>query len=354
MSFTRWWLFPVWFFALFTGAKSFVDNPLLGSQRLNRLGLHRWRVRIAHRVTALRRRRLAARVEPELRHHFDANGFAQIEQWLAPATFAALVEKVSELEARCRSHQQGDTVTVRVPLDPGVLQTVPELRSVLQERCWKALLSYVAGSAVRPLYYLQAIEGGVSPGPPDPQQDLHADTFQPSMKAWLFLTDVGEEDRPLTYVPGSHRLTPERLAWEEQKSLNVAECGDRLSQRGSFRVREDELAGLGLPPPIRFCVPANTLVVIDTCGFHARAASDRPSLRVELWAMQRRQPFLPWAGRSLLPLSLDGRASWLLSLADKLDRWGLRKQHWGSAGSWRARLQSRRLPVGAGAEQREA
>lgn len=341
MSFTRWWLFPVWFVALFTGAKSFVDNPLLGSRRLNRRGLHRWRVRMAHRVTGLRRRRLAGRVDPALRRQFDEKGFVQIEGWLPPATFAALTEKVAALEAGCRTHQQGDTVTVRVPLDPAVVRAVPELRDVLEDGRWKGLLSYVAGSGVRPLYYLQAIEGGVSAGPPDPQQDLHADTFQPSMKAWLFLTDVGEADRPLTYVPGSHRLTAERFAWEDRKSLNVLESGDRLSQRGSLRVREDELAGLGLPPPISFSVPANTLVVIDTCGFHARAASDRPSLRVELWAMQRRQPFLPWAGRSLLPLSLDGRARWLLSLADRLDRWALRKQHWAPAGSWRARITER-------------
>jgi hypothetical protein len=353
MSLTRWWLFPVWFFALFTGAKSFVDNPLLGSRRLNQLGLHRWRVRMAHRVTGIRRRRIAGRVEPELRSQFDSNGYVQVEQWLPPATFAHLVEKVSALEAGCRSHQQGDTVTVRVPLDPSVVRAVPELQSVLQDKRWKALLSYVAGSGVRPLYYLQAIEGGVSPGPPDPQQDLHADTFQPSMKAWLFLTDVGADDRPLTFVPGSHRLTPERLAWEDNKSVGIAEHGDRLSQRGSLRVRDHELAGLGLPPPKSFCVPANTLVVIDTCGFHARAASDRPSLRVELWAMQRRQPFLPWRGRSLLPLSLDGRASWLLKLADVLARWGLRKQHWARAGSWQARLQSRRHPRRAPAEPRE-
>ena len=39
------------------------------------------------------------------------------------------------------------------------------------------------------------------------------------MKAWLFLTDVARDEGPLTYIPGSHRLTPARLAWEKQKSL---------------------------------------------------------------------------------------------------------------------------------------
>jgi hypothetical protein len=112
---------------------------------------------------------------------------------------------------------------------------------------------------------------------------------------------------------------------------------DRLSQRGSFRVSGDDLAAMGLPPPTRFCVPANTLVIADTCGFHARADSHRPSLRVELWAYCRRSPFLPWTGFDPLswrPLA-DRRAEWLTAALDRLDRRGWWKQHWQPAGPWR-------------------
>src|ERR1700694_3362140 len=56
------------------------------------------------------------------------------------------------------------------------------------------------------------------PGPPDPQTALHADTFHPTVKAWLFLTDVAADAGPFTYVPGSHRLTPERLPLEMRSS----------------------------------------------------------------------------------------------------------------------------------------
>jgi hypothetical protein len=338
MLLKRWWLFPIWLVALFTGAKSFVDNPILGSRRLNRLGLHAWRVRLAHDMAHLRRTKLSKSVDPEFRSQFDESGFVMVKDWLPASTFNNLRTALFDLETSCRAHQQGDTVTVRVPLSRKLFRQVPALRTILEERRWRALMSYVASSGVRPLYYLQAIEGGALAGPPDPQHDLHADTFQPSMKAWLFLTDVREEDRPLKYVPGSHKLTPERLAWERERSIDVARSGDRLSQRGSFRIPEDHLGNLGLPEPMSFCVPANTLVVVDTCGFHARAASSHTSLRVELWALQRRQPFLPWSGRSYLPLSVDGRADWLLSLADLLDQLGLRKQHWRRAGSWSRRL----------------
>ena len=113
-------------------------------------------------------------------------------------------------------------------------------------------------------------------------------------------------------------------------STQVLSSDERLSKRGSFRVQAEDLVELGLPSPTRFCVPANTLVIADTCGFHARANSHRPSLRIELWAYCRRSPFLPWTGGGLLsfrPIAAR-RMQWLASILDKLDQRGWAKQHW--------------------------
>jgi hypothetical protein len=131
-------------------------------------------------------------------------------------------------------------------------------------------------------------------------------------------------------VPGSHRLTPERIAWEREKSL--AASLDRLSGRGSLRVTESELVRLGLPPPKRFAVPANTLVVADTHGFHARGASERPSRRVEIWAYGRRNPFLPWAGADVWSARAlaERRVPMTWATVDLLDRLSLMKQVWKS------------------------
>jgi len=124
-----------------------------------------------------------------------------------------------------------------------------------------------------------------------------ADTFHPTAKAWLFLTDVAEEDGPFVYVPGSHRLTQARLDWEQRMSVAVsAGAGDGNTRHGSFRISVDMIEQLGLPPPMKLPVPANTLVVADTFGFHARGGSMRPSSRVEVWGFARRSPFLPWNG----------------------------------------------------------
>ena len=195
-------------------------------------------------------------------------------------------------------------------------------------------MAYVASTRSAPLYYIQTIAAGVVEGPRDPQLELHSDTFHPSLKAWLFLTDVPDDGRPLTYVAGSHRMTPERAAWEQDKSVTVMAGGDRLSQRGSLRISPDELPALGLPQPTHFSVPANTLVAVDTCGFHARADSDRPTVRVELWAYSRRSPFLPWTGAHLLswrPIAIR-RAEWLGSIVDRLAARGLMVQHWRRVG----------------------
>ena len=324
-----WWRAPLWLFALATGAKSFVDNPILGSAALNRRGLHVARVRLAHKLAWSRRRRLASKVPTEWRAQFDRDGYVEVCDFLPAEIFQRLQQALLNAEFDSREQQQGDAITRRVPIGPAMLARVPELRQLLTNKRWRGLLAYVASTRAEPLYYVQTVLSGVAPGGPDPQLELHADTFHPSLKAWLFLTDVTDDQAPLTYVPGSHLLTPERLAWEQERSVAI-QSADRLSQRGSLRVAPEELPALNLPPPRRFAVPANTLVVVDTSGFHARGSADGRHVRAEIWAYARRTPFVPWTGFDLLsvpPVAIR-RAQWLPHIVDALDRLDLKKQHW--------------------------
>lgn len=332
-----WWRAPLWLLQLATGAKSFVDNPIIGSPALNKRGLHVGRLKLAHRMAWWRRRRLAGGLLQADREAFDRDGFVRIPEFLPADEFASLRDFLLQAEFSAREHRQGDTVTRRVPIDAELLRKCPELRTLLESSRWKGLMRYVASTGGEPLYYLQSIVTGHD-GDPDPQVQLHSDAFQPSLKAWLYLTDVADEDAPLTYVPGSHRLTLARLEWEKHKSISVRDNGDRLSQRGSFRISSEELAVIGLPKPVAFAVPANTLVVADTFGIHARSPASEPTVRVELWAYLRRSPFLPWTG--LDPLSLPGlaprRGRWAYKLIDWLDACGLKQQHWRPSGLKRA------------------
>ncbi len=305
-SILRSLLAPWWAAQLLTGAKSFLDNPLIGSDRLNRRGLHAGRVRLAYTLAERRRRRMAAALDPADRAAFERDGFVMKRDFLPADVFAALREQLLGWAGPAREMVQGDTITRRYAADPEMFRAVPAMRRFAHDPRWQALARYVASFDVEPLLYAQSILSHRRASAPDPQTALHADTFHPTMKAWLFLEDIGPDDGPLTYVAGSHRLTAERIAWEQRRSVDVRREGDFLSARGSFRIERAELPGLGLPPPTAFAVPANTLVVADTFGFHARAMSTRPTTRIELFAYSRRNPFLPFAG--LDPWSLPGIA----------------------------------------------
>jgi hypothetical protein len=326
--------YPFWTLALATGAKSFKDNKVIGSAALNRKGLHAKRVKLAHDLAWSRRARLAKLVSQEDRAAFDRDGFVMKRGFLPPAAFAALREAALSYRAPVRQMVQGDTITRRLALDAAALRAMPQLKALLARPDWRGLMRYVGSYDQEPLYYIQTILSHVRDAQPDPQTSLHADTFHPSVKAWFFLTDVAEDEGPFVYVPGSHRMTPERLDWERDMSIRMTEGGDRYSQRGSFRVGPGELTRMNLPEPKAFAVPANTLVVADTVGFHARGFSARASKRVEIWAYGRRNPFLPWTGFD--PLSIPGIAEVRIPILwrslDAAAKLGLAGNPWKPAG----------------------
>lgn len=326
-------LVPLWTAQLLTGTKSFERNGLIGSERLNRHGLHEFRVRSAHRVAVMRRRRLAGLVSETDRRNFARDGFVMRRDFLPPAAFAGLLNQVKSYRGGLREIVEGDTVMRKIALGPQALAALPALQAVLRSPEWRGLIRYVGSRDAEPVVWIQTILRHAADGPADPQTALHADTFHPSVKAWLFLTDVAADAGPFTYVPGSHNLTPERLAWERRTSLSARQSPVPDTRQGSFRVTPDELSAMGLPEPRVFAIPANTLVVADTFGFHARGPSSGPSLRVEIWAYGRRSPFLPWAGLDPWSGTALARRSLLgWRLGDLLERLGLKPHR------WRARL----------------
>lgn len=314
---------PLYALQLATGAKSFLDNPLIGSRRLNERGLHVARVRLADALCRWRRRRLARKVRPEWREAFDRDGFVAIHDIVPTEEFAALREAVLGYHGPAREMRQGDAITRRMAVDPAMLRAIPALRRLLAREDIIALFHYVASYRITPLHYIQTIVSKVGGNEPDPQETLHADSFHSSLKAWLFFNPVGIEDGPFTFVPGSHRFTPERLAWEHERSLADPRAIERLSARGSPRIGAREMAAMKLPEPRALAVPANTLVVADTVGFHARGPAMKAGERVELWSYARRNPFLPWLGGdpSSLPGIAERRVAVVWAVRDRLAKW---------------------------------
>ncbi len=331
-------LIPLAPFSLLSSAKSFCDNPVIGSRRLNQLGLHVGRIRLADALTNQRRARLGRQLAASDQAHYAEHGYVIRENLLPAHQFEALRQEVFGSTWPLLEMRQGSTITRRVVLNRGALRrSHPSLEQLLGDAEIRRLIRYVAGTGAEPIFSLQAIISGLANTAPDPQTHLHADTFHSIAKSWFFLHDVEASEGPFAYVPGSHRMTPARLAWEKEQSLSAASHSIKYHARGSFRVNVADLEAMGLPPARRFAVKANTLVVADTRGFHNRTPSIHPSCRVELYASLRRNPYLPWNG--LDPLSLPGLAgrigSLQMALLERLSQLGLARIRWVPRGQGR-------------------
>src|ERR1051325_724797 len=245
---------PLWAAQLATGTKSFEHNPVIGSRWLNERGLHTARVRIARRIAEMRRRRLARLVSEADRAAFEQDGFVIRPNFLPDAEFAELLRQGQAYRGILREIGEGDPILRKIALDPKTLAALPALGRLLRHPEWRGLIRYIGSRDAEPVVWIQSILRHAHEGPADPQTALHADTFHPTVKAWLFLTDVAAEAGPFTYVPGSHRLTPERLDWERRMSLAAPSSRDADTRQGSFRLEPGELAAVGAPPPPIFGV----------------------------------------------------------------------------------------------------
>lgn len=291
--------FPVYFAQIFTGAKSFSANPVIGNHVLNVLGLHVFRTVLAAAVSRFRFACLSSFASKQQRQAFHRDGYVLIENFLPEERFNGLNAEIRGLQGAVRECIQGDTLTHRVLLTDRVLSRLPACKTLLSDSRFSKLLRYAASRNSSPIYYVQSIKSNVIDGDEDPQRTLHSDTFHSTMKAWLFLDDVSDHNGPFTYVAGSQRLSFKRLKWEYQNSVAGSSLENSYAARGSLRVTDDDLETMGLNKPTVFKVPANTLVVANTNGFHRRGAATRASNRLEIWAYSRTNPFNPWPGLNL-------------------------------------------------------
>ena len=190
---TRWLMTPIAAARVFSGAKSFAD-PILGSERLNRRGLHVWRTVLAARLADRRRARLARLVPAEDRLFFAENGYIEKKDFLPVASFAALVSEVMAITAPAREMKEGDAITRRILVTDDVLRKAPALRAMLSTPEWRGLTRYVASFDEEPLVSIQTVFGKAGGAAEDPQTSLHMDTFHTTMKAWFFLHEVADDE----------------------------------------------------------------------------------------------------------------------------------------------------------------
>lgn len=313
---------PLWAAELASGAKSFVDNPIIGSRWLNEHGLHEKRVLLAERMADFRRSLMTRLVSPEHAEAYRRDGYVICPNVLPPDAFERLKHEVVDNAFSAQEMLQGHTVTRFTPITRKMLHELPEFGALVTGELFQGLLRYVGSWNADPITFIHTVFAEPDRGPRDPQTVFHSDTFQPTAKCWYFLSDVEEDGGPFTYVPGSHRMTPERLAWEREKAIAASDGNRSMHSLGSFRISDEELAGLGYREPVKVAVPANTLVVADTHGFHARGTSLKPTVRLGIYGSLRRNPFVPWPGLDLF--SLPGLRWRQAEIHDAINNWRMR------------------------------
>ncbi|MCJ2069352.1 phytanoyl-CoA dioxygenase, partial [Methylobacterium sp. J-030] len=166
---------PLWLAQLATGSKSFVDNPILGSERLNKVGLHTVRVRFAHAMAGFRRHQLAHLVRAQDRTDFARDGFIRRADFMPAELHKAVYAEVTSVAAEGREQVQGDTVPRRSPLDPETLKRMQAMRQPLAMLDWKNLLRCVPSFNCEPIPTVQTNLSLVSDAPPDPQTNFQND-----------------------------------------------------------------------------------------------------------------------------------------------------------------------------------
>lgn len=300
-------------YSIFTSMKVFSD-PWVGHPGLNRMGLHRKRLKTAQAISRFRRAQ-TVRVRDADEQHLMDQGFVAIENFLPADAFAAM-------QAECHAAAEAAAETTPIPDKPEVwgfgdsdrhdwgfdrfdgstlnrfINPGPLAKAFPRNPRFKRLARLVTGKTMSPRRnWLYQTVNGDEAEIPDQQREFHRDTFFNCMKYWYFIDPVTEDDGPFVYVPGSHKLTLERLAWEEKKAQAAVEARvtqNRRGMTGSFRIEESEMEAMGLPPAQSYPVPGNTLVVANVFGFHRRGDAQPGTRRLALYGNHRPQPFIPF------------------------------------------------------------
>ncbi len=121
---------------------------------------------------------------------------------------------------------------------------------------------------------------------PDPNKDYHYDTFHNTFKAWLFISDVKEEDGPFSFIPYSHKFSIKRILKEWKYSILF--CIKKID--GSFRDQNKNKSQTD-SKAIKFIVNKNTFVMANTHSLHRRGDAKKNTVRDSIQFWTRENPF---------------------------------------------------------------
>ena len=293
--------------AIFSNQKSF--DGIIGNRIANRFGLHVFRIVLSDGVCFLRTLPFFF-IERKARKSFAKNGVIIIENFLEHNDFCQIQneahQRLAALPPPPVNNQQGfgekkfhDQGFDRY--DGGTVNRFADIKEnsatmkllVKNPRLSRLTLALFGQFNRKSKYYIYELRHGDESINPDIQKQIHKDTFHHTYKFWYFIDEVTDEQGPFAYSLGSKRSTISNLLWEYRMSCTVS-ASEHPNRGGSFRASAADLQEMQYPLPSSFKVPANTLVIADTRGFHCRGNGLMGSRRLSIYANFRPLAFLPF------------------------------------------------------------
>jgi hypothetical protein len=266
-------------------SRKFVRSPVL-----NRLGAQVVRAAVAEAWLRLRRFARYPSLTPEQKRFVD-DGLIVVPNFLSPSDFERLrieFERVFATPHLHEVHHLGQTLqkeSTPAATDPA---GSPILKTIVSDARLLKLFSVGEGRPVgAPHCAFEIIEHGPQDIKASRDEDpnlVHCDVFFATHKGWIFLEDVSMEDGPFCFLKGSQKITLKRLLFEYRRT------NDGCADRGSWRLNEEEKRYFGLET-FRATIPANTLIIANTCGFHNRSDGMPGRTRKALRFQVRSNPF---------------------------------------------------------------
>jgi hypothetical protein len=269
---------------IFSGEK-FIHNSFL-----NILGIHIFRILIANIFFSLRSISFFSKLTEEQKI-LRKDGILIIENFFPDDKFESIKNEFKNSKNYDGNNVEipdGDSFWFRRKFNLKQIENLPNTKDLLLN---KRLLDLVSAAEARKVTFNAVWFDEVSHvdnKTMDSQKVLHTDIFYNNHKVFYFISDVKDEDGPLNFAPGSHRLSLKRLWFEYKKSNTLTD--EKREARGSFRVNEKDKSFLGLKN-IKAIVPANSLVIINPCAFHRRGDSSIGSKRSAIFLQFRKNPF---------------------------------------------------------------
>jgi hypothetical protein len=270
----------------------FSRDKLVDSKALNIMGAQVLRTLLARFAYNIRRVAVAEAVTHEVAE-LRREGIVVLRDFLPPDRFERVRAECAWLdgqEERIETFKHGPTTVDVIEIRNFSQSALPAIYQFYDD---PRLSDIITAAEQRPLGRL-ALSGereyltqGESGGQKDPETELHSDIFFNTHKVWLYLDDVRGEDGPLVYVKRSHRLTLARLAFVYRDSWKRDPASNP-----SRRISPDEQRRLHAQETVVTC-PKNTLVVVNTCGYHRRLQGQPGRKRYALHLSLRANPFAP-------------------------------------------------------------